>query len=136
LGDKKFDDSQPQRELLSTDYADKQTDLALEYLKEQKDRPDPELLRRLKWSKEDLNNFYDRWRAAKDQAASDPSKRQELDAALRSLGLQQSSQTARGQQTPDDGLSGYRESGNRVRPPESLRERFERFQKAQNANPR
>jgi hypothetical protein len=106
--------------------------LALDYLKEQKDRPDPELLKRLKWNKRDLNEFYERWKTAKEQAATDPDKRKELDAALRSLGLQQSNQSANGMSVSSDGLSGYRESANRVRPPESLRERFELFQKAQN----
>jgi hypothetical protein len=122
----------PARNPMDTTYADKQTDLALEYLKEQRDQPDPELLRKLNWSKEDMQRFIDRWSKAKEEAKTDPDKKRDLDAALRSLGLKKSGSKVQGTTDQDDQLRGYLEDGSRVRPPESLRERLERFRKAAN----
>lgn len=112
------------------DYADEMTDLALDYLKEQRDQPDPELLRKLQWSKDDLQRFYDQWRKAKDEAKTDPNKKRDLDATLRSLGLRSSKRNAMKSSDRDDQLKGYIEQGNRVRPPESLRELLDKFNKA------
>ncbi|WP_146675039.1 hypothetical protein [Pirellula sp. SH-Sr6A] len=122
----------PPRNPMDTTYADKQTDLALQYLKEQRDQPDPELLRKLNWSKEDMQRFIDRWSKAKEEARTDPDKKRDLDAALRSLGLKKSGSKVQGTTDQDDQLRGYLEDGSRVRPPESLRERLERFRKAAN----
>lgn len=112
------------------DYADEMTDLALDYLKDQRDQPDPELLRKLQWSKDDLQRFYDQWRKAKDEAKTDPNKKRDLDATLRSLGLRSSKRSAIKSSDRDDQLKGYIEQGNRVRPPESLRELLDKFNKA------
>ncbi|XZE35038.1 hypothetical protein SH501x_000522 [Pirellulaceae bacterium SH501] len=117
---------------MDTTYADKQTDLALEYLKEQRDQPDPDLLRKLNWSKEDLQRFIDRWTKAKEEAKVDPNKKRELDASLRSLGLKKPRSQVQGTTDQNDQLRGYLEDGSRIRPPESLRERLERFRKAAN----
>ena len=74
------------------DYARRQTDLVIEKLAEQlrEDRVDSELLDRLGWSQEDLARFVKRWQnlqQAARQDKADGKHRQELDTALRSLGL-------------------------------------------------
>ena len=122
--------SADQADEANKEYADKVTDLALDYLKSQKDQPDPELLKRLNWSKEDMQKFLERWSEAKEGAKSDPLKKKELDAALKSLGLRPSKSRDRKVQDRDDDLKGFRDEGSRVRPPESVREQFEQFRKA------
>ena len=112
------------------EYADKATDMMLEYIDRQKDQPDPELLKRLNWSADDLRQFADRWKRAKEQAKTDPSKRVELEETLRNLGLSGTGQKVNQLKDRNDGLRGMREEGGRLRPPESLREQFEAFRKA------
>lgn len=74
-------------------YAREQTDLVLNRLDEQLARRDvdPELLKSLGWSEAELRQFVDRWKSLKE-AAEAPGEgadeaRDQLDAALRSLGL-------------------------------------------------
>ena len=122
--------SKDQADPVNQDYANKTTDLALDYLKRQKDQPDPELLRRLNWTKDDMQKFIDRWTEAKELAKTDPNKKRELDATLKSLGLRPAKSRERTVEDKDDDLKGLLEEGSRVRPPESLRERFEQFRKA------
>ena len=112
------------------EYADKVTDLALDYLKQQKDQPDPELLKRLKWSDEDLKKFLDRWTEAKELAKTDPNKKRELDETLKSLSKRQFKSKEQDVKERNDELKGFLEEGTRVRPPESLRPGFEQFRKA------
>ena len=75
------------------EYAQEQTDLALEHLRDQlaKQQPDPELLDRLGWSREELAEFARRWqqmkRSAKARGARGEEARHDLTEALRSLGL-------------------------------------------------
>jgi len=112
------------------DYANQATDMMLEYIDRQKDQPDPELLKRLNWSAEDLRQFAEKWKQAKEEARKDPSKRAELEEALRNLGLSGTGQKVNRLKDRDDGLRGMREEGGRLRPPETLREQFEAFRKA------
>jgi hypothetical protein len=73
------------------DYAKKQTDLVLDRLEEQlaKQNVDKELLDKLGWSEDELRRFVERWKSLKAEAESAPSEetKQQLDNALRSLGL-------------------------------------------------
>ncbi|TWU22761.1 hypothetical protein [Bythopirellula polymerisocia] len=75
------------------DYARKQSDLVLDRLEDQldKDSVDQEMLEKLGWSKEDLRKFVDRWKglmnAAEQEGPAGDEAQQELDNALRSLGL-------------------------------------------------
>jgi collagen type III alpha len=79
------------------DYAKKQTDLVLDRLDEQleKQSVDKQLLEKLGWTEDELRRFVDRWKALKAEAQAAPSEetRQELDNALRSLGLNPNRQT-------------------------------------------
>ena len=113
-----------------TEYARQATDMVLKALDRQRDQPDPELLKRMGWSKEQMQAFLDRWKNARDQAASDPKKKREYDETLRSLGLIPSNGKVQKAMGQDDKLRGLNEEGSRVRPPESLRERFETFRKS------
>lgn len=118
----------------TTEYAKSATDLVLDSLKRQREQPDPELLKRMGWNKEQMQAFVDRWQAARDQAMLDPSKKKDYEDMLQSLGLVPQTGSTRAVLGRTDGLTGIREEGSRVRPPESLRERFEAFRKAsQNA---
>jgi hypothetical protein len=84
----------------------------------------------MNWTKEDMQKFLQRWTEAKEQAKSDPNKKRELDATLRSLGLRPSKSRERKIEDQDDDLKGLLEEGNRVRPPETLREKWEQYRKA------
>jgi hypothetical protein len=83
----------PEGDVANLEYARKQTDLVLEKLSEQLNRTgaDDDLLKKLGWTKEDLQRFVDRWRQRKEAAQrSEPAAdaaRRDLDDALRSLGL-------------------------------------------------
>ncbi len=73
------------------EYARRQTELALEHLRDQMAKDKPRLLDRLGWTKEDARRFLERWEGMKRAAAekgeaSDAARRQFKDA-LQSLGL-------------------------------------------------
>jgi hypothetical protein len=75
------------------EYANKQTDLALTRLRDElkKDKPDPELLKRLGWTRDDMERFYRQWlemkRSAQVASPQAPTAQKDLHDALRSLGL-------------------------------------------------
>ncbi len=110
--------------------AEKVTDLALDYLKQQKEQPDPELLKRLQWTKVDMKKFMDKWTEAKELAKTDPNKKRELEETLQLLNKRQLQSKEQSVKDVNDNLSGFLEEGARVRPPESQRSWFEQFQKA------
>jgi hypothetical protein len=112
------------------EYAKKTTDMVLDYLDRQRDQPDPELLRRMGWTAEDMRKFADRWKSARENSRLTPEKRAEFEAALRSLGLRQTDTRPDRLRDRDDQLKGMQEEGMRLRPPESLREQFDAFRKA------
>ncbi|MDZ4852711.1 MAG: hypothetical protein SGI77_25760 [Pirellulaceae bacterium] len=120
----------PESVAAETEYARRATDMVLKALERQRDQPDSELLKQMGWNKEQLQAFLDRWKRARDQAAKDPNKKREYDEALRSLGLVPSSAQSKTADGRDDKLRGLNEEGLRVRPPESLRERYEAFRKS------
>lgn len=111
-------------EKANLDYARKATDLALRHLKDElkKDKPDPELLKQLGWSKTDLENFVKRWEQMRSQSQAAGEKgaaaRRELDDALRSLGLRPRGTSIKGNAARSDKQSGYRESRRTAPPPE------------------
>ena len=119
-----------QSEEANEEYARKATDMVLDYLDRQKDQPDPELLKKLDWTKDDFREFLERWKNAKEQAAKDPKKKSELDEALRSLGLTPNKNRTARSTAPVDSMNGIQEKGTRVRPPEALRENFEAYKNA------
>ncbi|MGN6134695.1 MAG: hypothetical protein ACTHOU_09345 [Aureliella sp.] len=105
--------------------------MVLDYLDQQKDQPDPKLLRELDWTKQDLQNFLQRWQNARSLADSpDPDQRRQWTEQLRSLGLVPSNGKSSAAGGRDDALRGLQDSGSRMRAPESLRKQFDAFRKA------
>lgn len=112
-------------------YAEEAVDLSLETLEEQlaKDKPDPELLDRLGWSRDELEQFYRQWsdmrRAAGQKGSAGEAAKQEWTKALDSLGLRSGSTEIRGG-GPKDPLRGMKES-RRVPPPPGWAEQFRAY---------
>ncbi len=105
-------------------YAEEQTDLALQYLRDQlaKQQPDQDLLDRLGWTPEDLARFTRRWeqmkRAAAQKSARGEAARKRLDDALKSLGLRPWGTELRRGGTRTERLKDVRESRRLEPPPE------------------
>jgi hypothetical protein len=112
--------------------------LALEYLKDQQNQPDQELLDRLGWTQEDVRKFVQRWERMKREAAGRDDNaqqaRRELDNALRSLGISPGSDRLRQGGTLQDGLRGVRESGSRSRPPAEYRDLYDAYLRSTSRN--
>ena len=112
------------------DYANRATDLVLDYLKDQKETPNPELLERLGWSADDLRKFVSRWEALKRGANEpDPATRRELSDSLRSLGLRPTIDRRRSVNATDDAVRGNRDAGGRSNPPSKYQERFNAYRR-------
>ena len=58
----------------------------LDYLRDQKENPDPELLDKMNWTDEDLREFRNRWEKLKKESTDESGKRKWNDA-IKSLGL-------------------------------------------------
>lgn len=73
------------------EYAQRQSALALEHLRDQLAKEKPNLLDRLGWTKDDAQRFIERWeqmqRAAAQKGPDGDAARKHLNDALRSLGL-------------------------------------------------
>ena len=119
----------PEGDEANLDYAKKQTELALQHLKDQEHNPDPELLDRLGWSKEELQEFLRRWEAMQKAAAEDPAASHELDESLKSLGLKPAINRKRGGGDKSDNTRDLRDSGTRTTAPKSYRDQFDNFRK-------
>jgi hypothetical protein len=117
------------------EYARKATELALQKLNELDQNPDPELLDRLGWTKEDLAEFLNRWNSLKQSAEETPDGQRELDEALRSLGLRDPALRRRAGGTASDDQRGLRDSGGRTAPPPKYRDLFESFRKGAARSP-
>lgn len=129
-GKSRFADAEgPAAEKARLDYAREATDLVLEYLKDQKDQPDQELLDDLGWTSEDLKQFLAKWEAAKRDAAVNPGGQRELDEALRSLGLRPSQDKLRRGETRSDNVRGLGDVGPTSGPPSKYLEQFRAFKK-------
>jgi len=106
------------------EYARKATDLALSHLKDElaKDNPDPNLLKRLGWTRGELEKFVERWEqmrdASKTAGEQGTAARRELDETLRSLGLRPRTTSLRATTTGDDKVRGMKESRRTTAPAE------------------
>ncbi|MFN3191719.1 MAG: hypothetical protein ACE361_14505 [Aureliella sp.] len=115
----------------NANYAEQTTDMVLDYLDRQKDQPDPDLLKDLDWSKQDLQDFLKRWQEARD-LGSNGSEEEKLrwQEKLNQLGLQPPGSQRIESQTIDDTFQKMLDSGTRARPPAALRKELEAFRKA------
>jgi len=111
------------------DYAKKQTDLILDKLEDQvkKKEVDEGLLEKLGWSQEELRRFVDRWKGLKTEAegngANAEEAQQELDDALRSLGLGKDRRTGFQSKTAKDMFRDLQDAP-RVRTPLEYQDRL------------
>jgi hypothetical protein len=112
------------------DYANRATDLVLDYLKDQKESPNQELLEQLGWTADDLRKFVNRWEALKRAANEpDPASRRELSDSLRSLGLRPATDRRRSVNATNDAVRGNLDAGGRSNPPAKYQERFNAYRR-------
>ena len=119
-------------EKVNQEYAKKATDLVLDYLKNQQDEPDSQLLDKLNWTEDDMKRFVDRWQRAREIGRSgDEAEKREYLEALESLGIGRGddSRIRRSASRPDE-QRGIRDSGSRNGPPPLYREAFEAFRQS------
>jgi hypothetical protein len=118
----------PPGEKANLEYARKTTDLVLDYLRDQKDNPDPDLLEKLQMTPEELQRFYDRYEQMRRASETDGGRAQhEFDEVLRSLGLRPDSTAVRRGGTTNDSVGGQTQQGSRSRPPQEFEELFRAF---------
>lgn len=103
-------------------YARRQTELALEHLRDQLAKEKPHLLDRLGWTKDDARRFIERWEEMK-RAAAEPgprgeAARRQFDDALRSLGLRPRGSELRGGGVAKDRPAKLHYAGRFAPPPE------------------
>ncbi|HEY2412529.1 MAG TPA: hypothetical protein VGI40_09820 [Pirellulaceae bacterium] len=111
------------------DYARKATEMALRRLKDAEHNPDPELLEKLGWTREDLAEFLRRWETLEKSAHETPAGQRELDEALKSLGLRDPASRRRAGGKLSDDQRNMRDAGNRTAAPPKYRELFDAFRK-------
>jgi hypothetical protein len=116
-------------EAANLEYSRKATDLALQKLRDQQHDPDPALLEKLGWSKDDLAEFLRRWEGLKKSAAESADGKRELDEALKSLGLSDPANRKRTGSTTSDHDRDLRDAGSRTAPPPKYRDLFDAFRK-------
>lgn len=105
--------------------------MVLDYLNRQKDQPDPELLRELDWTRQDLQQFVERWNQARNLAESpDPSQRRKWQEMLENLNLTSAEQRVRQGSGRNDSFQQQRDAGGRLRMPAALQKQFDAFRKA------
>jgi hypothetical protein len=121
---------EPGAEAANLEFARKQTELALEHLKDEANRPNSELLDQLGWSEAEAKRFIDQWEKLRRRAGPDNAQgqqaRRDLDQALRSLGLRPRGTELKRGTTQTERIEGVRESG-RFRPPADWAEQFEAY---------
>jgi hypothetical protein len=111
------------------EYARQATDLVLDYLADQQDKPDPRLLEKLNWTPEELRQFLSNWRRFKQDAREEAGQRK-VEDRLRGLGLQpREGKLREGGTGSEQRLGGLSESGAQVPAPPEYREQFDAFRK-------
>jgi collagen type III alpha len=115
------------------EYSRKATDLVLEDLRNQANNPDPELLKEMNWTEQDLKDFIARWDAMKQKAGNGTAQeRKRYEDAVRSLGLRPESVRRNVIQSRRDQLNKLSEDGAVNRPPANLANEFNAFLKNRN----
>ncbi len=125
----------PGEDKANLEYAKKATDLALDHLRNQlkKGEPDQELLDKLGgWSKDDLASLLQRWekmeRDAQQTGPQGTKAKANLDDAIRSLGLRPGRTQRAATRNADDQARGLREAA-RTAPPPEYADQYRAFQK-------
>lgn len=119
-------------EQANLEYAQRQTALALEYLRDQLAKDKPEVLDRLGWTREDAKHFIARWdemqRAAAQKGSAGDAARKHLSDTLRSLGLRPRGTELRRGGLKADQPENLRDAG-RFAPPPDWAEQFREYTK-------
>jgi len=119
---------EPGEDEANLDYAKKATDMVLDELEHQ-DTPDQEMLDDLGWTKDDFARFMQRWKQMKQAADSeDTQAKQELNDALRSLGLSRGQDTTRRVESREASAGGSGDT-QRSSPPPSFMEQYRAYLK-------
>jgi hypothetical protein len=112
------------------EYAKKATSLALKYLKDQQENPDPDLLKDLGITAEELRAMVSRYEKLQQQSQQNTKNQSELDETLRSLGLRPAShRRARRPQLSKESAGGLNEQAAESGLPEKFRQQFNAFKK-------
>ena len=115
------------------EFARKQTNLALEHLKDQMNKDKSEVLERLGWTPDDARRFFEKWeqmqRSAREPGPNQKAAKRQLDDALKSLGLRPRGTEIRGATTTRDKLGGLRENI-RFTPPAEWAEHVKEYQRS------
>ena len=120
----------PEGEEANLEYSRRATDLVLDYLREQADDPDADLLSELDWTEEDLRDFLSRWQAMRDAAGSGSADaKNRLDNRIRSLGLMPGKTSSERVKVRQDSLNGIQQDGVKSNPPPEFAEKFRLFLK-------
>ena len=124
-------------EPVDVEYARKATDLVLDYLDQNRDTPDPELLERLNWTPEELRDFSQRWKqllkSQESGTTGNAGDAKQVEEALRSLGIRPSNSGPIGESRDRaDTMRNLRDSGNRPAAPSIYRDAFEAFRRGVN----
>ena len=132
FGDGSLENLQPPDEV-NVDYAKRATDLVLDYLEQNRDQPNQDLLDQLQWSEEELRSFVDRWNRIRELPKTDgESGNEELIETLRSLGLKDPSATSSKTKETTDSLRSIKDSGYSPPVPAAYRDAFNAFRRAMN----
>ena len=112
-------------------YTEKVTNLVLEYLEDQMNEPNPELLKELGWTKEQLRQFAETWKQMSEQGRKADPGSPDAEAwkeALKSLGLKPDKERRglRQARTEFKDKDGATES-QRYAPPPSIKKRFQDY---------
>ncbi len=112
------------------EYADKATDLVLDYLENQQINPDPKLLEEMNWTADEMREFVRRWKEMKEKARAGSARdREQLTDSLQSLGLRPPT-TQRNEFSRElDTQRGFEEDAAVNRPPAEMIPAFKAFQK-------
>lgn len=121
----------PQSDPANLEYAKKATDMVLDYLEQQRDQPDAELLEKLNWTEQDLRDFQERWQKTRQlSGGTEGEAGKEFEEALQSLGLRERGPDAVRQQDRADALRNLEDAGSRVPAPPLYRDAFEAFRRS------
>lgn len=100
----------------------------LDYLKRQREQPDPQFLKEMNWTENDLRNFVDRYQKARDLRAKGEALEKGQDPLSNLRGG--SDRASVGPSGIADNYRDQIDAGSVKRPPENVRKRFEAFQEA------
>jgi hypothetical protein len=133
-GEQASADAQPAGDDPNLEYARQATDLVLDYLRDQRQEPDPRLLNELGWDREDVASFLSRWDQLRQQSSgTGPGARRasrELTEMLRGMGLRPPERRLRESTGRTDLRRGMADDGRRTAPPGEYLELYRAFMRS------